>query len=359
MKVLHYVDENRLAWGEAWIQLLLELGRQGVQNFVVCKSGGTLAGRLDEEGISHDTCDIPFAQLPFTALKLGRLIDDFSPDLIHTRLSSAARTGGYWGKKKNVPVVESVDKYPKAHYHKNADFLLPCSTSVEDYMCSLGFPHEKMRVLHNPLDIKRYEFDYAKRAAMRAELGIAENQFVIIGAGRFVDWKGFDSLLEAYAAFLREDACMREASHLLLVGDGEEREKLLQLIDRLEIRENVLLPGFVSDIRPYLWASDLFVLPSKSPEPFGIILLEAMAAGLPCIATRAGGPLDMIEDGVSGWFVDCGNDVQLSDKIRELSANKNLRSTMAAAAAQRASSFDTSVIAATVVDIYRDMISKK
>ena len=89
-KILHYVDENRLAWGETWIQLIKELGLRHIQNLVLCKSGGTLAHRLKEENLPFKTFDIPISWLPQTGTKLRKIITDFSPDVIHTRLSSAA-----------------------------------------------------------------------------------------------------------------------------------------------------------------------------------------------------------------------------------------------------------------------------
>ena len=95
LKILHYVDENRLAWGETWIQLIKELEVKGAQNHVICKSGGTLSGRLKEEELSFDTYDIPIQCLPFTAFGFRKIIKSLEPDIIHTRLSSAAMTGGY------------------------------------------------------------------------------------------------------------------------------------------------------------------------------------------------------------------------------------------------------------------------
>ena len=98
MKVLHYVDENNLAWGETWVQLLTELSKHGVENFVACRDYGTLTERLEKNGIRFGLCRPVSQMLPFTNTKLGGFIDEFKPDLIHTRLSSAAKIGGWWGK---------------------------------------------------------------------------------------------------------------------------------------------------------------------------------------------------------------------------------------------------------------------
>lgn len=322
MKILHYVDENRLAWGETWLQLLKELSLNNIQNHVVCKSGGTLAGRLKEENISFETFDIPISWLPQTGTKLRKIIKDFSPDVIHTRLSSAARTAGYWGKRAGIPVVQTVDKFPKAYYHKDAAFLLTCSESVKLHMEGLGFPANKISTIFNPVDSKLYSFDSNEADKTRNRLGILPDEKIILGAGRFVDWKGFDNLIKAYKYLLDNS---QQDVKLLLLGDGEEKEKLLELIKSFGIEKKVIMPGFVQDIRPYMWASDVFVLPSKEPEPFGIVLIEAMASGLASIATKAGGPVDIIEDGINGCLVGIDSYKDIADQLRILLEDENFR----------------------------------
>lgn len=326
MKILHFVDENRLAWGETWIQLIKELNRKHIQNHVVCKSGGTLADRLKEEKLSFETFDIPISWLPRTGTKFNKIIAELSPDVIHTRLSSAARIAGFWGKRAGIPIIQTVDKFPKAHYHKDAAFLITCSESIRSHMEELGFPPEKISTIFNPVDSKLYSFDSIEADKTRNSLGVMSNQKIILAAGRFVDWKGFDNLIKAYK-FLLDNS-----SHdvkLLLLGEGEEKDKLCELIRSLGIEKNVIMPGFVKDIRPYMWASDIFVLPSKKPEPFGIVLIEAMASGLASVATRGGGPLDIIEDGANGYLVEIDSYKDIADKIIILLDNDGLRAQIA------------------------------
>ena len=354
MKILHYVDENNLAWGETWIQLIKELSRLSVENYIVCKSGGTLSSRLCDEGFSFSTCDVPVAWLPWTAQKFGRIIDQFSPDIIHTRLSSAARIGGWWGKRMGIHVIQTVDKYPKANYHKNASFLIACSESVKTHMLRNGFKNDMITVIHNPVNVGMYKRDENMRIAFREKLGVGVNTKVILAAGRFVWWKGFDVLLKAYSIVLNK--ITTADSILLLLGDGEEGQHLKNLTEKLGLKNKVIMPGFIQDIRPYLWASDIFVLPSKTPEPFGIILLEAMASRLAPIATIAGGPLDIIEDGVNGWLVDIGNPVSLAEKLYDAFEKDDLVKNIAIHAVERAYDFNVTEIARKTISIYEKVI---
>lgn len=357
MRVLHYVDENNLAWGETWIQLLHELGRQGAENFAVCKSGGTLAGRLKEEGVAHDTCDIPFAQLPFTALKLGRLIDDFQPDLIHTRLSSAARSGGFWGKRKNVPVISTIDKYPKLYYYKNSSFLFPCSRAVEAHMAAVGFPKNKMQVVYNPVLLSRYLHNDDARSELRAEYGVGEDELVVLSAGRFVDWKGFEYTIQAYAK-MREEGAVGICSRLWLVGDGPEKERYVDLVSSLGLNDHVQFMGFARDIRPWLWAADLLVQPSQLPEGFSLMLLEAMAARLPAIATKIGGTLDIIRDGENGWLMETGDFEKLSHTMGRIFLEPGKLKRIGKAAEETASHYDVAPIAAQTIALYAKIVGE-
>ena len=356
MKILHYVDENNLAWGETWIQLIKELTAQGTENFVICKPGGTLASRLKEEGLNFDTAAPIVQALPFTNQALGRILKREKPDIIHTRLSAAALIGGWWGRRMGIPVVETVDKYPKLKYYKDASMIFPCSTAVMEHMVNVGFPSDKCVVVYNPVDIPRYKRDNSVRKEVRQKYNVAENTKIILGAGRFVDWKGFEYLIEAYAELLQSgiqvDTC------LWLVGDGPEMSKYRALVEKLNLGEKVTFHGFARDIRPWLWASDIFVQPSQEPEGFSLMLLEAMSAGLPSIATNIGGTLDIIEDGVNGWLMRTGGDNDLADKMRRVLSDSSLLADTAVKAQESASKFNVHDIAAETIDLYRQIVAR-
>lgn len=354
MKVLHYVDESNLAWGETWIQLIKELSVQGMDNFVVCKPGGTLASRLSEEGLKFDVAAPLIQALPFTNTALWRILKREKPDIIHTRLSAAARIGGWWGKRMGIPVVETIDKYPKLKYYKDASMIFPCSTAVMGHMLKIGFPAERAVVVYNPIDIPRYSRDMKVRSEVRAKYGVGDATKVILGAGRFVDWKGFEYLIEAYADFINHGAAVDTC--LWLVGDGPEMARYKNLAEKLGLNEKASFHGFASDIRPWLWASDIFVQPSQEPEGFSLMLLEAMAAGLPSIATNIGGTIDIIKDGENGWLMCTGKDNGLAEKLDQILSDEAALYAIAAKALESASAFNVHSIAAETIALYQKII---
>ena len=255
-----------------------------------------------------------------------------------------------------IPVVETVDKYPKLKYYKDASMIFPCSTAVMEHMVNVGFPSDKCVVVYNPVDIPRYKRDNSVRKEVRQKYNVAENTKIILGAGRFVDWKGFEYLIEAYAELLQSgiqvDTC------LWLVGDGPEMSKYRALVEKLNLGEKVTFHGFARDIRPWLWASDIFVQPSQEPEGFSLMLLEAMSAGLPSIATNIGGTLDIIEDGVNGWLMRTGGDNDLADKMRRVLSDSSLLADTAVKAQESASKFNVHDIAAETIDLYRQIVAR-
>ncbi|WP_300260515.1 glycosyltransferase family 4 protein [uncultured Cloacibacillus sp.] len=351
MRVLHYVDESNLAWGETWVQLLAGLSERGVENFVACRDYGTLTERLEKAGIEFGLCRPLSQALPFTNRQLGKFIDGFRPDLIHTRLSSAAKIGGWWGKHKCIPVLQTIDKYPKLKYHKDGDFFAACSSSVRDYFISLGVPMEKITVVHNPIDVSKYTRDESVRREVRTSHNVAEGVKIVLAAGRFVDWKGFDVLIRGYDLYLTEHEEDAAKSILWIVGGGEEKEKLTSLAANARFRDRIKIFPFAQDVRPYMWAADLFVLPSKTPEPFGIVLLEAMACGLPAIATKAGGPLDIIEDGVNGWFVKPNDEASMAEELARVLPGTSVEGA-SRRACERAASFGVGRIAQETTALY-------
>ncbi|AFM21222.1 glycosyltransferase [Acetomicrobium mobile DSM 13181] len=345
MRVLHYVDENRLSWAQAWIQLLEALRQKGIENFVLCRPGGTLHEMLAQKGFTVFTCKPAIPWAPPLCACIKDVIKAVKPDVIHTRLSQAALLGGYWGKRLGVPVLCTVDKYPKAKYYKYAAHLAACSNDVARHMISQGFDGKKVTVVSNPIDVSRYEKPKSYVPQMRKSKSIPQDIPVILAAGRFVDWKGFDVLIKACAKLEGVDF------RLWLAGDGPQRKSLENLAAGLDMTSHITFWGFLDDIRPLMWESDLFVLPSKTPEPFGIVALEAMACGLPVIATNAGGVLDFVDE-TCGWLVRPNDPDDLAAAIKKALICDEIRRTKAIAAKEKALKFDVSKIAEQYVALY-------
>jgi len=176
----------------------------------------------------------------------------------------------------------------------------------------------------------------------------------VVAVGRINDWKGQDVLVEAVAV-LRERGVRVPVE---IAGDALPEQRHLEdalraLAAERGVRDDVRLLGYVDDVPSLLARASIFVLPSKRPEPFGLALLDAMAHGLPCIATDAGGPRDMIDHGRTGLLTPMGDPVALADAIERLWNDPDLRARLgAAAAADVRARFSIERTAADVVSVY-------
>ena len=352
MKVLHYVDDNVLSWAHPWIQTLAALRELGCESVVVCRPGGTLAALVEEAGFSVRLYKPALSACPWLSLGLRDIIKAESPDLIHTRLSSAARLGGWWGARLSLPVLATVDKFPKAKYYRKATRLLPCSSSAANHMASLGFARRDMTVIYNAIDVARYARNEKARQELRRSLDIPDDTAIFLGMGRFVDWKGFDDLIRAFALFLRErDGDFR----LWLLGDGAERPALEALAEELGVSERVRFWGFMEDVRPYLWGADVYAHPSWGEEAFGLSLLEAMAAGLPCVASESGGMPEIL-NGRAGLLFPRRD---IAGLVRGMEEAGREASRLGAAALARAWDFDAAAIARQTWAVYQKILGKR
>ena len=347
IRVLHYADDNILSWAGPYIQLLCALKESGCENIIACRPGGTLSRMLKEYGFEVHEYKPLISSWPYVSKNFAEILRSVMPDIIHTRLSSAAYIGGFWGKKLNIPVLSAVDKFPKRKYYDYADLILPCSLPVYEYMKSCGVPESRMKVIHNAVDVDSYAKNNNIRSELRKSEGLDDKDICFLGMGRLIDWKGFDDLLKAFALFLSRQN-EPERFFLWLAGDGPEKRKLESLAVSLNIHGRVKFLGFIENVRPVLWAADIYIHPSWGDEAFGLSLLEAMSAGLPSIASKSGGMTEILND--SYGFMYPKRDINALVQCMEESITR--KNELSCLSLKRARDFDTRAIAEKTLDVY-------
>lgn len=206
---------------------------------------------------------------------------------------------------------------------RHSDAIVAVSDETARVLSSMfAVPAGAIRVVANGIDVDHYHH-FAKdeeRVRLRQELGIPAHVPVIGTVGRLAYVKGPDRLLRAFAELKRTATTSALLdTHLLLVGDGPMRDDLeQQVLDSGVDPMHVHIVGFQPDPRPFLAAMDLFVLPSRS-EGLPLALLEAMAMGLPCMATDVGANASLLKDGVghlldedeASWPANCAAVLQV------------------------------------------------
>jgi glycosyltransferase involved in cell wall biosynthesis len=187
----------------------------------------------------------------------------------------------------------------------------------------------RVHVVPNGVDTERYPAA-ADRAGIRSELGLDDDHHVMTMVGTFKRQKGHSVLVDA----MRELAPRFPALHVLLVGDGELRAETERLACSAGLSGRVHFLGSRRDVPAILAASDSFVLPSLW-EGLPIALVEAMASGLPIVATEVSGTSQVMVDGATGWLVPPGDAAALADAVGDLLAHPQRARRMAATARHR------------------------
>ena len=221
-------------------------------------------------------------------------------------------------------------------------------------MKSVGFSESDMKLIYNPVNMDEYQKDISRRAEFRRKNNFEADDFIILGAGRFVDWKGFDTLIKA-CSILRKSDAIKKNWKLWLVGDGPEMAMYKRCVSDFSMNEKTTFWGFQQDIKNLLWAADLFVQPSREPEGFSLMLLEAMAAGLPAIATAIGGTTDIIDDDQSGWLFE-PDDVEKLAAILQETLLKDTLNDYSNNAQMKAANFSVEKIGDATIQFYETII---
>ena len=199
---------------------------------------------------------------------------------------------------------------------KEAEKIIVVSNATKNYVLSLGAGSEKIRVLHNGVDVNRFRPLTGVKDEMRKKLGISKDSSVVLTVRRLVYKNGIDTLIESAKIAIKKNPRLV----FLVVGKGPDFGKVKEKIEQLGIQENFRLTGFISDesLPFYYNVADFFVLPSKSGEGLPLVALEAMSCGVPVIATNVGGISEVMEEGY-GKLVPPDSTDSLAEAILEFS----------------------------------------
>jgi glycosyltransferase involved in cell wall biosynthesis len=211
-----------------------------------------------------------------------------------------------------------------------------------------------VQVVWNGIEVTRFRDIATDRVAQRATLGVPSDAFLITTICRLYKPRDFDTLLRAF----RQLATIHSAAHLLIVGDGPLRSKVEQQISALSLTDRVTLVGWRDDLPAIYAASDMYTLTTWGWEGLPLTVLEAMAAGLPVVATDAGGAHEAIENEVTGLLVQRREVEQLAGTFMRMVDDADLRRSMGQAGQQRACAlFSVEKMVERIETIYARMLS--
>ncbi len=194
-----------------------------------------------------------------------------------------------------------------------------------------GFAPRRVEVIHNGVPVDNFTPTPESRATARRELGIEPDCFLIVQVARLNALKDHVTAVETIGQLVKNHPQVR----LMLVGEGEERNAIEEAVAAHNLQKHVTLVGVQRDVRRFLFAADAFLLTSVS-EGIPLTLVEAMAAGLPCVATSVGGIPEIIQNGQSGLMAQPKSFDELANHLRRLISENSFRLQIASAGTLRA-----------------------
>jgi glycosyltransferase involved in cell wall biosynthesis len=280
-----------------------------------------------------DLIDIP-ERNGFDPRTLRRLADEirrFRPDILHAHDYKTNALAVLLGRWFGVPILTTLHGYGiaagrlSAYYQldrwtlRRMDHVIAVSEDLYQKLIDLRIPAARRSLVYNGIDAEQFK-RRASVAQAKARLGIPGERQAIGAVGRLTTVKGFDRLIRAADQLMRQGLDLE----LLVVGEGEERPHLQELIDRLGRADRIRLLGHRTDVPEILEALDVFAL-SSLDEGLPNVVLEALALEVPVAATRVGAVPRVIDDNVNGLLVAPDDVEELTRTLARLLADADLR----------------------------------
>jgi glycosyltransferase involved in cell wall biosynthesis len=366
LRVLGVDPERGFAGGETQVLgLTLGLLREGHHAELACDPRGLLYERARRAGVECHPLPIRNA-LDFAAgMRLRNLLSRVSYDVAHFHTSRAHSMAPFARGYARAPVVtRRMDYRPNRLfapylYNRAVDAVAAISSKVADALNDAGVSRDHLRIIPSGVDCDHFHpANCAEREAARTRLGIARDDFLVATVGMLEERKGHRYLLDAIAILNRDRA---ESSRIkcAIAGDGAMRDELAKLARQLGIANDILFLGMLGDARQLLDALEVFVFPSLK-EGLGVALLEAMACGLPVVASRAGGVIDIVEDNRNGLLVAPRDPASIAGAIASLANDATRRSQLGSAARTYVGEhFSMGAMTGKTLDLYRTCLRKR
>jgi glycosyltransferase involved in cell wall biosynthesis len=284
---------------------------------------------------------------------------------VHTNSLKAAVYGGLAARIAGIPVAWHIRDRVSPDYLpisavRMVRWLAPRLTTVviansHSTLSAMEIPIGAGDVIPSPV-----VFDAVTRELSKLRAKAVRNGKLTVGmVGRIAPWKGQDVFIDAFARAFPDGPARAVIIGAPLFGEDDYADGLRRQAKRLGLNGRVQFSGFQEDVGSQLQGLNILVHASIVPEPFGQVVVEGMAAGLPVVASGAGGPAEVIENDVTGVLYEPGNSHELAACLRRLADDPSMRRRLGKAAAVRAGDFAPEVIAKQVFGVYRSILESR
>ena len=361
MRILHICSAREIGGGERYLaDLVKALRLRGHEVFAALRPGSPVRAELASLP-PENIIELPMrnALSVRSALKLSRFVREHRIEIIHPHLArdypigalAAARTAAQLVLTRHV--LFPLTRMHRLTLRQTARVIAVSEAVAAGLRAQKIFPSEKIITIRNGIDIDRF-------AGRREGTWSDRGQRLRVGmTGHLAPIKGQEDFIRAAAIICRQ----RNDVQFVIAGEdksagGENRAGIEKLIRQLNLDGQVELLGWVDDVTPLLATLDLFVSPSRS-EPFGLSIVEAMAAGVGVVATASEGAREIIADNQTGRLVPVGDVASLAGAIAELLANRDERDRLARNALTTArTQFSLEGMIERTEQVYREVVAE-
>ncbi|MEN6586970.1 MAG: TIGR03088 family PEP-CTERM/XrtA system glycosyltransferase [Sulfuricella sp.] len=337
--IAHIVHHFRVGGMEnGMVNLINHMPKERFRHVVICLDDYTdFRARIRRDDVDFYALAKPAGRDISWYFRLWRLLRTLSPDIVHTRNLSAiegqfvamaagvrARIHGehgrdvfdLHGKNRKYNLLRKMARPVVGHY-------IAVSRDLEQWLIdTVGVPPQRVSQIYNGVDSTR--FHPREGARNIGPAGFAdETSFVIGSVGRMAEVKDYPNLVRAFIRLLELEPSARQRARLVIIGEGVSRETCLNLLREAGAERLAWLPGERSDVAELMRNMDLFVLPSLG-EGISNTILEAMACGLPIVATQVGGNPELVEDARTGALVPVSDTEVMAQTLLKFFGNENM-----------------------------------
>jgi glycosyltransferase involved in cell wall biosynthesis len=370
IKVLQAIRQGQVGGGETHIlSIVKHIDKTRFEPVVLSFTDGQMIDELENIGINNFVISSSKAFDFFKWQKVKALLQEEKIDLVHIH-GTRATSNIYWAAKNlGLPIIYTIHGWSfhddQSLFVKKGRILFEkwitqktnCNISVSLSNQKTGqdhIPNFESVVIHNGIDLEKFDPDSKERKNLRHQLKIAEDAIVVSFVGRITLQKDPLTLIKAF----KEVVSIQPKAILLIVGNGDMKEEAIELAKALEIEKSIVFENFRTDIADVLFSSEIYCLPSLW-EGFPIGLLEAMAMRKAVIATKVDGSSEIIQHNKNGTLIEPQNTQMLADALLDLINDKNLRTQLGAEARQTiVKDFDVYKMTRKIENVYMNILSE-
>lgn len=361
MKVLQILPELRVGGVERgtvdFARWLVEHGHEAV----VVSHGGELVEELKKFGGKHRTLAVHQKNLVamlWAFDKLVKILREEKPDIVHARSRVPAWIAYFACRKTRIPFITTCHGYYSKHFFSKVmgwakRVIVPSQVIGHHMIEDFGVLPESIRCIPRSVDLRRFDIP--------REREVAKSGAIVAIVGRITPLKGHEYFLQAIARVVRKQPFVKA----WIIGDAPSnkesyKEGLVALTKHLGLSDHVEFLGNRQDIPELLSKIDVLVLSTVTQESFGRVILEAQAAGVPIVATKVGGVVDLVDDGATGLLVSPKQPDEMAQAIMRVMEDKGLACQMADNAKKKIlAHYTLDHMAGATIKVYEELIREE